>query len=149
MSDAIDVTPGQCTSAAEAEEIVRRFDTAVVEQGDLDLAMTWAHPDVTVREAPGLPYADVYTGREGLVKLMEDVGSWWEFSEPLSLNFTGVSPTLVIARIEGPATVKATGEQVHFLVTEWMTVRDGLLADVEVFYFDQRPLIEAARVAAA
>ncbi len=147
MTDAIDVTPGKCSTAAEAEEIVRRFDTAVI-GGDLDRAMTWAHPDVTVREAPSLPYANVYTGREGLAQMNEDVAGWWEFKEPLSLQFIGVTPNLVIARIEGPVKVRATGEDVDFLVTEWMTVRDGLLADVEVFYFDQRPLMDAARVVA-
>jgi uncharacterized protein len=129
----------------EAEDIVRKFDEAVVRSGDLDLAMEYAHDDLTVREAPGLPYNEVYTGRQGLTELMEDVGSWWEFLGDLELTYLGVTDTLVVARIEGPARIKATGREVDFLVTEWMTVRDGKVADVEVFYWDQEPLLEAAR----
>jgi hypothetical protein len=100
------------------------FDLAVLD-GDLDLVMQHAHADVAVREAPGLPYSkDTYVGRQGLVELMEVVGGWWEF-------------------------LKATGREVQFLVTEWMTVRDGKVADIEVFYFDEEPLLEAARLASA
>ena len=56
MSDAIRAT----------EDVVRNFDTAILEKGDLDLAMEYAHDDLTVREAPGLPYKDVYVGGAGL-----------------------------------------------------------------------------------
>lgn len=136
-------------TAADAEQVVRSFDEAVMDHGDLDLAMTFAHEDMTVREPPGLPYRGGYVGRRGLVALMEDFGTCWEILEPVSMTFTGVSPTLVAVRISSPrARLKATGREVPFLVTEWITVRDGRVADVEVFYYDQEPLIEAARVAA-
>lgn len=67
-------------SAKVAEDAARNFDLAILEKGDLDLAMTYAHEDLTVREAPGLPYRRVYTGRRGLEQLMEDVGRWWSSS---------------------------------------------------------------------
>lgn len=132
-----------------AEEVVRRFDAAVVDSGDLDLAMTFAHADMTVREPPGLPYRGGYVGRQGLEDLMEDFGTWWEIVEPLSMTFMGVTDSLVAVRISSPrARLRVTGREVPFLVTEWITVRDGKVADVEVFYFDQEPLIEAAEAAA-
>ncbi|KHF43101.1 nuclear transport factor 2 family protein [Saccharomonospora viridis] len=135
-------------SAKVAEDAARNFDLAILEKGDLDLAMTYAHEDLTVREAPGLPYRRVYTGRRGLEQLMEDVGRWWEFLEPLDLTYIGVHSGLALARIAGPARLKVTGKEVDFLVTEWMTVRDGKVADVEVFYWDQAPLLEAVEQAA-
>ncbi len=132
-----------------AVDVVRRFDGAVVDAGDLDLAMTFAHPDMTVREPPGLPYRGGYVGRQGLEELMEDFGAWWEILEPLTMRFMGVSDSLVAVRISSPrARLRATGREVPFLVTEWITVRDGKVADVEVFYYDQQPLIEAAGVVA-
>jgi len=137
------VTPQQ------AEEIVRKFELAILEDGDLDKAMEYATPDLAVRMAPGLPYKEAYIGRQGLTDLMEDVASHWEFLGPVQTQYLGVSPTLVVARIEAPARVKATGRELHFLVTEWMTLRDGKVADVEVFYWDQEPLLEAARVTEA
>jgi ketosteroid isomerase-like protein len=132
-----------------AEEAVRNFDTAILEKGDLDLAMEYAHPDLTVREAPGLPYKNVYVGREGLTELMNDVGGVWEFLEPLKLTFRGVTPELALGRFEARARLTATGREVDFLVTEWVTVRDGKVADVEVFYWDQAPILEAAAVGAS
>lgn len=131
-----------------AEEAVRNFDTAILENGDLDLAMTYAHPDLTVREAPGLPYKGVYVGRQGLTELMNDVGGVWEFLEPLKLTFRGVTPELALGRFEARARLVATGREVDFLVTEWVTIRDGKVADVEVFYWDQAPILEAAAVQA-
>jgi uncharacterized protein len=126
-----------------ALDIVRNFDEAVVHAGDIDLAMTYAHPDFTVREAPGLPYQKVYTGRQGLVDLMTDVGSHWEFLEPLTMQFfaAGEDDDLVVSRVTSRARVRATGEEVAFLVTEWITVRDGKVSDVEPFYWDQAPLL--------
>jgi ketosteroid isomerase-like protein len=126
-----------------AEEAVRNFDTAILEQGDLDLAMYWAHPDLTVREAPGLPYKDVYVGRQGLTELMEDIGGVWEFLEPLNMTFHGVTPELALGRFEGRAKLTATGREVTFLVTEWVTVIDGKVKDIEVFYWDQAPIFQA------
>lgn len=84
-----------------ALEIVRRFDEAVVHEGDLDKAMEYAHEDFKVREAPGLPYQREYIGRQGLHELMRDVGSQWEFLEPLSMEFyaAGTEDALVVSRV--------------------------------------------------
>jgi len=136
------MTDAEATKAAE--ETLRSFDTAILEKGDLDLAMEYAQPDLTVREAPGMPYKDVYTGRQGLTELMEDVGGVWEFLEPLRTSFRGVSPELALGRFEARARLTATGRELNFLVTEWVTLRDGKVADVEVFYFDQAPILEVA-----
>lgn len=138
------------TTTSEAEDIVRRFDLAVLE-GDLDLAMTLAHEDITIREAPGLPYArEFYVGRDGIVELMEEVGRWWEFVAELDTNYRGVSESLVVARIRCPRIrLRPTGREAVFDVTEWMTVRDGKVAGVEAFHFDQEPLIDAARASSA
>ena len=131
-----------------AVDIVRAFDEAVIYDADFDRAMTYAHPELTVREAPSLPYRSPYIGRQGLVDLMADVGSWWEFPEPHHLAYYAVTDELVIGRIWGKSQVRATGREVDFLVTEWITVKDEKVVDIEVFYFDQGPLLEAAALVA-
>jgi ketosteroid isomerase-like protein len=133
-------------AAKAAEEVVRNFDTAVMEAGDFDLAMQYAHPDFTVRENPNLPYRGTYVGRQGLDELLEDVTYWFEFLAPVKMEFRGVDETLVIGRFETRARVRATGEEVDFLVVEMATVRDGKVADIEPFYYDQKPLLDAARL---
>jgi len=60
-----------------------------------------------------------------------------------------VTESLVVGRFEAPARLVATGREVDFLVTEWVTIRDGKVADVEVFYWDQAPILEAAAAADA
>jgi uncharacterized protein len=132
--------------AKNAEEVVRKFDTAIMEKGDLDLAMEYAHPDFTVRECPNLPYRGTYVGRQGLEELLVDVSHFWEFLGPLKMGFRGIDDSLALGRFEAPARLKQTLEEVNFLVIEWVTVRDGKVADVEPFYYDQKPLLEAAAV---
>lgn len=131
--------------AKAAEEVVRKFDTAVMETGDFDLAMEYAHPDFTVRESPNLPYRGTYVGRQGLDELLEDVTHWFEFLEPVKMEFRGVDEALVIGRFSTRARLRATGEEIDFLVVEMATVRDGKVADIEPFYYDQKPLLDAAR----
>lgn len=132
-----------------ALEIVRKFESAVLDDGDFDLAMTYALPGLTVREAPGMPYRDVYEGREGLDLLMADVGAVWEFIDGPRISFEPAlyDPQCVFTRVEGRAILRATGVEYDFLVTERVTVRDGRVADIEVFYFDQAPAVLAASTA--
>lgn len=134
---------GSSPLTSDAVNIVRRFDEAVVYEADFDKAMTFANEDLTIREAPGLPYRSPYVGKQGLVELMTDVGEQWDFDGPLQLAYYPAAEDLVVGRISGKAAVKATGEKVDFLVTEWFTLKDGKVAHIEVFYFDQAPLLRA------
>jgi uncharacterized protein len=127
-----------------AAETVLKFEAAIMEKGDFDLAMDHAHADFTIREAKNLPYGGTYVGRAGLDELMEDVARYWEFLDQPTITVFDVSESLAASRVEGRARLRQTGEEVDFLVTEWFTVRDGKVADVEAFYFDQKPLLDAA-----
>lgn len=130
--------------AKSAEEVVRKFETAIMETGDLDLAMDYAHPDFTIREGKNLPYGGTYVGRTGLRELMEDVARYWEFIDQPKISILGVDRSLAVNRVESRARLRQTGEEVDFLVTEWFTIHDGKVADVEAFYYDQKPLLDAA-----
>src|SRR5690625_3877753 len=116
-----------------ALEIVRRFDEAVMYDGDFDKAMQYAHEDFKVREAPGLPYQREYVGRQGLEDLLRDVTAHWEFLYPDFMVFyaAGTDDTLVVYRVTTRAKIRATGEEFPFLVTEWITVQDGKVIDDE------------------
>ncbi|MEO9330630.1 nuclear transport factor 2 family protein [Gordonia aurantiaca] len=135
--------------AVSALDVVMKFESAVLDDGDFDQAMRYAQPDFAIREAPGMPYREVYTGRTGLDALMADVGAVWEFIDGPRISF---EPALydrncVYTRVEGRAVLRATGVEYDFLVTERVTVRDGKVADIEVFYFDQAPAVLAAAAA--
>ncbi len=134
--------------AKSAEEVLRSFDTTILETGDFGAAMAFAHPDLTIREGPSLPYDDVYVGQEGLEKLVVDVGAYWEFLTPMEITFLGVNESLAIGRIKADrARLRHTGVETPYLAVEWATIRDGKIADFEVHYFDQKPLIDAGEAA--
>jgi uncharacterized protein len=133
-----------------AVRTVKAFEKAALYERDFEAAMEFAHPDLTVREAPGLPYRGTYVGLEGQRQLLADVDALFEFDGGAPhVEFRGVGDDLVLGRVTGRATLRATGREIDFLVVEFFTLRDGKVADIEVFYWDQVDIIEAGRVEAA
>lgn len=139
------ILEGRREGPPSALEAARRFEAAVLEDGDFALAMRYADPGLTVREAPGMPYRGTYRGEQGLHELMADVGAVWEFLAGPSITFhaSATDPQRVFTRVEGRARLRATGTEYDFLVTEWLTVADGRVRDIEVFYWDQAPAVLA------
>lgn len=137
--------------AVEAEqrsalEVARRFESAVLVDGDLDAAMDFAHPELTIREPPGMPYENCYVGRQGLEGLLNDVGGVWNFLDGPHISFhaSAHDASRIFTRVEGRAVLVGTEVERQFLVTEWLTVRDGMVTDIEVFYWDHAPILAAA-----
>lgn len=126
-------------------EIAIAFEHAVIYHRDVDLAMRYAHPDIEVREAPSTPYRRPLIGKEGLLQLREDVSALCRFEGEAETQYFQAAPGLVVGRIRRTAFLKSTDEPFNFWVTEWITVTDGLVSDVEVFYFENAPLVEEAR----
>lgn len=130
--------------------VIENFEHAALYERDFEKAMQFAHPDLTVREAPGLPYRGTYVGLEGQRQLLADVDRLFEFDGGApKVEFRDAGDDLVIGRVTGKATLKATGREIDFLVVEFFTLRDGKLADIEVFYWDQAAILEAGAAEAA
>lgn len=122
-------------------EVVRQFEHHALYERDFEAAMRYAHPDLTVREAPSLPYRGTYVGLAGQRQLLADVDAIWAFDgDAIDSEFFAAAGGLVVSRVTGRATLRATGQAVDFLVVELFTVRDGRVADIEVYYYDQEPL---------
>ena len=81
-----------------------------------------------------------------LVELREDVNRLCDCHGDAETEYFLAKPGLIVGRIRRNATLKATGESFNFLVTEWITVVEGLVRDVEVFYFENAPLVAAAAI---
>jgi ketosteroid isomerase-like protein len=106
--------------------------------------MKYAHPDLIVREAPSLPYRGNYIGLEGQRQLLSDVYEIWEFEGGAPhVEFHDAGDGLVVSRVTGRAKLRATGQEVDFDVAEWFILRDGLLAEIIVYYWDAAPLLAA------
>ncbi len=125
-------------------EVVENFEHAALYERNFEKAMQYAHPDLTVREAPSLPYRGTYVDLRGQYQLLADVDELWEFEGGApEVTFWDAGDGLVVSKVTGRATLRATDEVVDFNVVELFTVRDGLLADIEVYYWDAAPLLRA------
>ncbi|MGE0306358.1 MAG: hypothetical protein AB7Q27_11420 [Acidimicrobiia bacterium] len=130
-------------------EIAIAFEHTIIYDKDPVAAMRYASPDFTVREAPSTPYRAPIVGYNGLVQLREDIGRLCEVEGEAETEYFLARPGLVVGRIRRQARLRSTGEPFNFLVTEWITVEDGLVRDVEVFYFENAPLARCADQLAA
>lgn len=128
-------------------EVVKQFEHHAMYERDFEAAMRFAHPDLVVREAPSLPYRGEYVGIEGQHQLLADVDEIWEFDGGApAMEFHDAGDDVVVSRVTGQATLRATGQQVDFDVVEWFILRDGKLAEINVYYWDAAPLLAAAWV---
>ncbi|HEV7689121.1 MAG TPA: nuclear transport factor 2 family protein [Acidimicrobiia bacterium] len=123
----------------EAVEIVGRF-TAALAAGDVKTCLALLHPDNVFDEAPGLPFGGDYSGHEGFIRLLKDVGRLFE----VKLSEPQVSPAgdCVLVRLTGTFTSRATGRTLETPVVDLYTVRDGKVARVDVFYKDTRAMAQ-------
>lgn len=125
-------------------EVAVAFEHTLIHGKDLEGAMAYASPDVRVREAPSTPYRSPIVGYEGLRRLREDVEALVEIEGEAETEYYLARPGLVVGRIRRNARLRSTGEPFEFLVTEWITVEGGLVTDIEVFYFENAPLVRCA-----
>src|SRR5258708_35779660 len=114
-------------------EVVRRFTSALV-AGDVPGCLALLHPDNVFDEAEGLPFGGDYSGSEGFIRLLKDVGRLFEvkLSEPQVTD----AGDCVLVRLTGTFTSRATGRTLETPVVDLYTVRDGKVARVDVFYKD-------------
>lgn len=125
-------------------EVAVAFEHTIIYGKDVAGAMRYAAPDVRIREAPSTPYRSPVVGYDGLMQLREDIGRLCDIEGEAETEYFLARPGLVVGRIRRQARLKSTGEPFTFLVTEWITVENGVVTDVEVFYFENEPLARCA-----
>jgi ketosteroid isomerase-like protein len=123
----------------EAVETVRRF-TAALAAGDVTTCLELLHPDNVFDEAAGLPFGGDYSGHEGFIRLLKDVGRLFEVK--LSAPQVSDAGDCVLVRLTGTFTARATGRTLETPVVDLYTVRDGRVARVDVFYKDTRAMAD-------
>jgi ketosteroid isomerase-like protein len=130
-------------------EIVEGFEAAF-EKGDMDTVMTYIHEDIVVHEAPSLPYPGDHYGHEGLLRMLGAFVEVWEIRSGLDLRVLDGGPNRAVGTVQLDVVAKATGIPVKLRLTEIYTMRDGKIADIEVYYWDTAEIERAtggARVA--
>ena len=116
-------------------DVARAFWDSV-RAGDLDGAFSVLHPDVTLREAEGLPYGGTYRGRDGVASLAEKTFAVFE-QEFREIEFIDGGDR-VVARLDLVWTARATGKSFEVPIVDVYQFRDGLISDLDVYYKDSK-----------
>jgi ketosteroid isomerase-like protein len=127
----------------ENVEIVRRVYEAFNREG-LDAAFEHLHPDFEYDLSAAIgPYAGMYSGRETVRKMLEDLFSAWEYMHVEPEDFIDVGDDRVLVPTRGRGRGKGSGIEIEGRPSAIWTVRDGQLIRGAVFN-DRAEALEAA-----
>jgi len=113
---------------------VRRFmaATGVERRGE---RRSLLHDDFVVHEAGGLPFSGDYHGPQGFFALLSRMNDVLELrAGPVTTDPLG--DNVVAARFRLTFISRASGESVEMGLVEIYTVRDGQIAELDVYYKD-------------
>lgn len=122
------------TPTDDAQSVVGRFVTAVAEER-VDDARQLLHPELVVCETGGLPHSGEYHGPQGFFDAMAKMNELWD------VHLTRLVQTLaddntVAVRFCLRFTARATAKSVEVGMVEVYTIRDELIAELDVFCKD-------------
>jgi uncharacterized protein len=93
------------------------------------------HDDFVVHEAGGLPFSGDYHGSRGFFELLNRMNDVLELTAgPITTHPLGEDA--VAARFRLTFTSRASGKSVEMGLVEIYTVRDGRIAELDVYYKD-------------
>jgi ketosteroid isomerase-like protein len=116
---------------------------AAANRGDLEAIAARMHPDVVLHQAPSLPYGGEYEGVEAAMAcLVEMFTRHWEVGA-LTVHNIAVDGDVVITAVDLIATARPTGKQVKMPFRECFVLRDGLVVDLQPFYYDTAAIAAA------
>jgi uncharacterized protein len=126
--------------STQNEAVVRRF-LALSQAGDRAGASALLHSEVRVIEADSLPYGGLHTGPDGFHALVKRVFRNWDEVHVEVDRFITTGDTVIgLARFQGRS--KRTGIPFNMPMAEVWRVVDGLIVEVQPFYFDTKQLVE-------
>ena len=120
------------------KKIVQEFLAAVL-RGDRDGMRPYLHPDLQVVEPASLPYGGVWKGHDGMFALSEKVFSVWKDCQ-VTIRGMVADGDKVVGLYEMRGAGRNSGIPFTVHVTEVMRIQDGMIKDIEVFYFDTKML---------
>lgn len=116
------------------QAIVEKFVVAFGE-GRLDDALSLLHDEFVIHAASGLPYSGDYLGAEGFSALIAKILPVLDLTPSPEMEYL-VDGDKVVIYYRLTFTARASGDSVEMGVAEVFSVRDGLIAELDVFYKD-------------
>lgn len=118
----------------DAQSIVGSFVSAVAEER-VDDARGLLHDELVVSEAGGLPYSGEYRGPQGFFDAMATMNDLFDVTL-VQLIQTLLGDDAVAVRFRLRFTARETGKSVEVDMVEIYTIRDGLIAELDVYCKD-------------
>lgn len=111
------------------------YESAIA--ADWDSFKKHIHPDFTVIESEGMPYAGSYKGVEGFQELVHTVFNYFEKLEIEATHYMeGDDHVVVIVSISGKG--KNTGKAFESNLLELFRFKDNKVIEIRPYYWDQR-----------
>ena len=121
-------------TAARSLATVRRFMAATGAERRNE-RRSLLHDDFVVHEAGGLPFSGDYHGSQGFFELLDRMNDLLELKAgPITIDPLGNDA--VAARFRLTFTSRASGKSVQMALVEIYTLRDGRIAELDVYYKD-------------
>jgi uncharacterized protein len=128
--------------SSENVQVVEQFEHAFV-RGDMHEVLSLLHEDIVVHEALSLPYGGDHRGHDGFLALAAAFNRVWAMTSPLDLTFLDTGEEVVVVLVRYDVVARATGTPLTLDHVEIYTVRDGRIADLDVYYRDTAAIVEA------
>src|SRR5690606_13014045 len=124
--------PSMSTTMSGVETVSRMFELAAA--GNFDDALALLHDDFVAREPPGLPYSGEHHGPAAFRDLITHITGLMDIAFE-SIDFADAGDTVVM-EVTGRFTSRASGRSVVMDFIEVFTLRDGKIAEDDIYYKD-------------
>ncbi len=126
----------------ENSALIERFENSYL-AGDIDDVLSILSDDIVVYEPTSVPYAGEHRGKDAFLGLQQQFVAVWDLPDGVELEILPAGERRVLVLVDGTVVAKATGRRYRLRIAEVYTVADGLIASIEVFYFDTDELARA------
>ncbi|MDL4773394.1 MULTISPECIES: nuclear transport factor 2 family protein [Thermomonosporaceae] len=97
-------------------------------------------PEVTLHQAASLPYGGTWRGHAGMERFMATMSELWASLEFVDQRFATEGDT-VVAYNRAIMCSRATGRSLDASIVQWITIKDGLVAEFRPYYLDTAEVI--------
>jgi uncharacterized protein len=122
--------------------LIQRFQDSFVAD-DMDDVLSLLAEDIVVSEAPSVPYPGDHRGKDGFLKLANAFLETWDLQGPLDLEIMPAGDDRVLALVRFDVIARATGRPLELRTAEIYTIRDGVIANLVVHYWDTAAMVAA------
>jgi uncharacterized protein len=116
----------------DSRAVVTKFVSAIGAQR-LDEARNLLHDDFVIHAAGDVPYSGDYQGPEGFFALLAKIFEVLELTPSPDMQYLADDDKVALY-YRLTFTSRASGRRVEMGVAEVLTVRDGLITELDVFY---------------